>query len=160
MSIYNGLFLQQSPTGNKISPHILYSGGPLISVAITIPNALVQLYQKEQRPIPAPISGIALIDTGATKTCVHDKIMEKLGVQTTGVTTTHTANGPKQSNLYPAHFSFPAPKIEIDFNSVLEVDLSGQTFQNQQIVALIGRDLLSRAVLVYNGPAGMFTIAI
>ncbi|TAL81959.1 MAG: hypothetical protein EPN88_00130 [Bacteroidetes bacterium] len=158
MSIYNNIFLQTDKDGNKINPNILFLSGPLIQVVITPPQPLVDLLTKQGKAIPQPITGIGLIDTGATKTCVHEKIMEKLGVNPVGITTTHTANGPKGCNLYPAHFSFPGAKIEVDFNSVIEVNLTGQTFNNQQIISLIGRDMLSHTVFIYNGPLGMYTL--
>lgn len=62
-------------------------------------------------------------------------------------------------NLYPAHFMFPTTNIEIDFTSVVGVDLSGQIINSQQLIALIGRNVLSMGILVYNGTTGTFSFA-
>lgn len=61
---------------------------------------------------------------------------------------------------YPAHFTFPATNIEIDFSSVVGSDLSGQIINGQQLIALIGRDVLSLGILIYNGSLGTFSFSI
>jgi hypothetical protein len=86
--------------------------------------------------------------------------MQNLGVSPTGLAVTHTANGPKECNQYPAHFSFPGTNIDLDFNSVIEVDLTGHVINDQQIIALIGRDVLSHTIFVYNGPLGLYSLAL
>lgn len=106
MSIYNNLFLQTDSDGNKINPSILFLSGPLINIVISTPQPLVELLTKQGKIIPRPITGIGLIDTGATKTCVHDQIMEKLGVKPVGITTTNTANGVERMQPIPCTFQF------------------------------------------------------
>jgi hypothetical protein len=160
VSVYNNIFLGPAPNGgNKINPKLLFDAGPLINVVISLPKALETAYTQQNNPLPQPLSGIALIDTGAKKTCVQDSIMQKLKVSTIGQVTSNTANGARQCNLYPAHFSFPSAHIEIDFTSVVEVNLTGQTFNGQQIIALIGRDVLANCVFIYNGALGMYTLS-
>lgn len=160
MSVYNNIFLEKDASGgNKINPSILFNFGPLINVSITLPKALETFYSQQSKPLPQPVSGIALIDTGAKKTCVHDSIMKQLGVNTIGQVTSHTANGARQCNLYPAHFTFLGANIEVDFTAVVEVNLTGQIFNGQQVIALIGRDVLANTLFVYNGKMGMYTIS-
>jgi len=86
--------------------------------------------------------------------------MRQLQVNPIGVITTLTAAGQVQQNLFPAHFTFPSAKIDIDFTSVTGVDLSGHLINGQQLIALIGRDVLSMGIFVYNGPMGAFSFAI
>ncbi len=58
--------------------------------------------------------------------------------------------------LYPARLVFPGTTLpSIDFSSVVGSQLSAQG-----IVALIGRDVLQHFLLVYNGPAGMFSLSV
>lgn len=160
MSVYNHIFLKNNPTGEKnINPHILFDFGPVINVAITLPKALETVYTQQGKQLPQPITGIGLIDTGAKKTCVHAALMEKLGVSPIGQVTSHTANGSRQCNVYPAHFRFPGTTIEVDFTSVIEVDLMGQLINGQQLLALIGRDVLANTLFVYNGLMGMYTLS-
>jgi len=71
-----------------------------------------------------------------------------------------TAGGPVQQSLYPAKFRFPGEAFEIEFSSVVGADLTGQHIAGQDIIALLGRDVLSKCVLIYNGPGGFFTLAL
>jgi hypothetical protein len=158
MATYNGLFTEPDPGGGqRLSPSLLSRHGPTLQVSISIPQVLAALYTTQQIPLPSPITGTALIDTGAMKSCVHGSVMRNLGVNAIGVITSLTAAGPALQNLYPAHFTFPATNIEIEFSSVVGADLSGQIINGQQLIALIGRDVLSLGILVYNGSLGTFS---
>ena len=86
--------------------------------------------------------------------------MKDLRVSPIGVATSHTAAGAVPHSLYPAHFIFPEAKLEIDFASVVGVNLSGQMIDGKQIIALIGRDVLSMGMFVYNGSTSSFSLAI
>ena len=106
--------------------------------------------------MPTPITGLALIDSGASKTCVDENAITQLGVPPINQITVQTPSGAAQQCLYPARFSFPGtPLPGIDFGSVV-----GSTLAAQGIVALIGRDVLERCVFVYNGPAGTYSISL
>lgn len=156
MPVHNRFFLN---TSQQIDPSGLAAAGPVLGVEISIPAPLAERLIQEKKPLPSPHTGLALIDTGATRSGVDRVIISNLGVQPVGVATTLTANGPAQQSLYPAHFRFPSENIEIDFSSVLGVDLTGHKVGEQRIIALLGRDVLSRLVLIYNGPGGFFSIA-
>jgi len=156
MPVHNRFFLQ--PDG-KLNPNVLVSTGPLLSVKVSIPKELADLYTKEKKAIPAPKAGFALIDTGATRTGVDKSVITELGVQPVGIARTLTAGGEVEQNLFPAHFRFPGENINIDFSSVLGVNLTGHKVGKQSIIVLLGRDVLSRFLLVYNGPGGFFSIS-
>ncbi|SRR5712692_5393847 len=161
MSIYNGLFSENDPGGGqRLSPAVLAHFGPILQVSVSIPQALAALYTSQQIPLPSPITGTALIDTGASRSCVHSPIMSNLGVNPIGVITSLTAAGPAPQNLYPAHFTFPAIGFNIDFTSVIGSDLTGQIINGQQLIALIGRDVLSLGTFIYNGSMGTFSFAV
>lgn len=156
MPVHNRFLLQKD---GKLNPNILIATGPLLSVEISLPAALAEFITKQKKTIPAPKTGFALIDTGATKSGVDIDVIRELKVSPVGITTTLTAGGPKEVYLYPAHFRFPGEGLEIEFSSVLGVNLKEQQVNKQPIIALLGRDILSRFIFVYNGPAGMFTVA-
>ena len=109
------------------------------------------------------MSGVALIDTGATGTCVHEPVLQQLGLNPIGATNSGTAAGQTRHNLYPARLEFPADGIDREFNSVVGVNLTGQsvTVNNatHPIIALIGRDVMKDWVLIYNGVGGVVTIS-
>lgn len=156
MPVHNRFFIQ--PDG-KLNPNILVSTGPLLSVEVSVPKELADFFTKEKRAIPPPRTGFALIDTGATRSGVDKSVITELGVKPVGVTTTLTAGGEVEQNLFPAHFRFPGEHIEIDFSSVLGVDLKRYKISGQPIIALLGRDILSKFLFVYNGPGGFFSIS-
>ena len=141
------------------APNILVTVGPVLQVEIEVPSLLAEKFSKDNIPIPQPESGFALIDTGATKSCVDVKTLSKLNVSPIGITSLGTASGPIKGNLYPARLRFPAEGLNIDFNSLVGVDLTGQDVAGHPLIALIGRDVLSRMILIYNGPTASFTLA-
>src|SRR5947209_20320275 len=133
MPIYNGHFVENDPAGGqRLSPTTLAALGPVLAVSVSIPQALAAFNTRQQIPLPSPITGIALIDSGATKSCVHAPIMSNLGVNPIGVASSGTAAGQVLHNLFPAHFTFPSAGINIDFASVVGVDLAGQIINGQQ----------------------------
>jgi len=157
MPIYDGEF--RTSTGQP-GPGGLLQTGPVLPVEITIPSALSKFLSARNQQIPAPRTGLALIDTGATRSCVDSQVISSLGVNPIGITVLGTAKGRSQHHLYPAKFSFPVIRFEVEFGSVVGVDLSGQGAGNTQIIALIGRDVLSRCILIYHGTKGSFTLAL
>ena len=157
MPIYDGEFRTQ--TGQP-GPGGLLRTGPVIPVEIAIPSALSKFLSSQNQQVPAPRAGFALIDTGATRSCVDSQVISSLGVNSIGIAFLGTASGRSQHYLYPAKFSFPAIRFEVEFSSVVGVDLSGQGVGDMQIIALIGRDVLSRGILIYHGAKGSFSLAV
>ena len=157
MPIYDGEFRTQA---GQPGPGGLLRTGPVLPVEIAIPSALSRFLSAKNQRIPAPVGGFALIDTGATRSCVDSQVISSLGVNPIGIANLGTARGRSQHHLYPAKFSFPAIKFEVEFGSVVGVDLSGQGVGNRQIIALIGRDVLSRCILIYHGTRGSFSLAL
>lgn len=98
-----------------------------------------------------------LIDTGASKTTVCEQAIKRLGVSPVGVTPVLTPSGTAQQLLYPADILFVGfPTGRLSFATVI----GSPHLQAQGILGLIGRDLLSRMLLVYNGLMGCFTLSI
>jgi hypothetical protein len=134
--------------------------GPLLQIEVAVPEALASYLGSQNLPIPSPQVGWALIDTGASKTCVDDRILVALGVKPTGTIETGTAGGKTTRLKYPARLSWPSGKLVMDFGSVIGVDLRGQKVADKDIIALLGRDVLSHCLLVYNGPGAVFSVAV
>ncbi|MBI4602456.1 MAG: hypothetical protein HY721_10905 [Planctomycetes bacterium] len=145
--------------GTKITAEALRLAGPVLAVEIEVPGALAQWLMAQSRQVPQPVTGLALIDTGASRTCVDGVAITGLGVNPIGTTLSATAAGAKQQSLYPARLRFPGTAIDIEFNSILGADLSGQSVGGRKIIALVGRDILSRCLLVYNGPGGFYALS-
>lgn len=156
MPISSGRFHDQQ---GKAIQNALAAQGPAFPVEVQVPLALAQYLSKQNTPLPAPSTGMALIDTGASRSCVDLSVISALGVQSVGQQTLRTAGGEITAPLFPAQFQFPTIGLTIDFGSVVGVDLRGQTAANFNIIVLIGRDLLSRGLFIYNGADAGFSLA-
>jgi len=160
--IYNSFHQPQRGGSVQPFPAGLQLAGPVLPVQIEVPVALANQLQSANQTIPNPVSGFALIDTGASMSAVDITVIQQLGVQQVGIANVGTAGGPQKQATYPARFAFPGTNIPtIDFSQLLGANLAGQNVPGQQgpLIALLGRDILQHFVLVYNGPLGTFTIA-
>jgi hypothetical protein len=160
MPIYNRFFRDSS---QQINPNGLMLVGAVLPIEIHVPPQIAQVLADRGDPIPAPVSGLALIDTGATLTCVHEPVLQQLGLNPIGIVQSGTASGPVQQSQYPARLVSPDQGWTSDINAVTGVNLSGQQIPldpPQDLIALIGRNLLQHWVLIWNGPGGFWTLGI
>lgn len=161
MPIYNRGYRDANGHDNPAGLHML---GPVDQVEIHVPDAIAKVLSDSNLPIPPPQVGLALIDTGATFTAVHEPALQALGLNPVGVVQTGTANGPIQQSQYPAKMSLPGMGFAVGLNQVTGCNLSNQTIPMEtgpaQLIALIGRDILKNCVLTYNGPAGFWSLAL
>ena len=105
--------------------------------------------------IPEPVSGNALIDTGATTTCIDDDVAKQLGLPTVDVAQMSSASGQSEQPVYPVQLDITHSELVIESSKSIGADL-----EDQGLVALIGRDTLSQCTLHYNGVTGDFTLSI
>jgi len=135
--------------------------GACLATEVHLPPLVAEALAKEGTPVPTSKGGLALLDTGATMTCVHEPLLTDLGLKPVGVVTSGTAAGPVQQSVYMVRLIFPVLGWTVDLQ-VAGVDLTGQTpplDPPQPIIALLGRNLLTQCVLIWNGPGGFWTIA-
>ncbi|SRR6266498_285452 len=149
------------PAGNvKIAGQIIHPAdvlagiGLVLAVEIKIPTALANSLIAQGKPIPVPVTGGALVDTGATSCCIEESIVQQLGLQVVGQTNVCGVGGLKLQNIYLAEMAFPGSPIP-----QMPLRLVGVQMPGTGIVSLIGRDILRHCVLVYNGPMGSYSIS-
>jgi len=133
--------------------------GAVLQVEVNLPQPLIELFGQQGKTIPAPHTGMALIDTGATMTCVEESVLTGLGINAIGLVSLGTPAGPVQRPLFPARVAFPEPKLVVDLSRVVAVDLRGQTIQGMPLIALVGRDILRACQFIYDGSGGFFTLS-
>jgi predicted aspartyl protease len=104
---------------------------------------------------PPPVVGLALVDTGASVSCVDATLPSKLGVKPTGVTQLYGATGGGSSSVYPMRVVIQGIAWTLDFQRLVEANLAPLGY-----VALLGRDVLSRMSLHYLGHVGEYTLAV
>lgn len=138
---------------------VLAKQGFLVAIELRVPEQLEKLLLSENKPVPAPLTGPGLVDTGATFSMIDDGAVAHLCVSPVGVVTLGTAGGSKQSALYPVRFAIPTPPPN---QPLLRVEFAGITagpLKDCGLLCLIGRDILSRGVLVYDGGGGHVSLS-
>jgi hypothetical protein len=126
--------------------------GPKIAIEIAVPTVLAEFLARSGLPVPPARKGFALIDTGASITAVDEDVVASLGIQPIGQMKLSTPSRSMPAWLYAARLTCAGM-------AVLEVlDIVGCSLQPQGFIALLGRNFLRSVVLVYDGPAGVFTI--
>ncbi|HEY5330686.1 MAG TPA: retropepsin-like aspartic protease [Acidobacteriaceae bacterium] len=112
-------------------------------------------------PVPLNVEIRALIDTGASGTCIDPSVIEQLGIPATGSTlvcTPTTGTRPAMVSQYDISIVIPAgnqPAFVFPNLAVMESKLLGAIGYH----ALIGRDVLEHCIFHYNGSTGFFTLA-
>lgn len=146
-------------------PHLtqqLSSGGAMIDVwiGVSIPKGNVLKAMGQTSPVPKQVR--ALIDTGASCTAVDPSIIQSLGLTPTGTTyiqTPSTGSTPHISNQYDVLLGvvYPhAPTSRLIFEALPVVE---SHLLNQGFHVLLGRDVLSKCLFVYNGQQDFFSLA-
>jgi len=130
----------------------LWNDGPLIEVRIGLTTAAEAANNAAGTPIPTPVRGTAMVDTGASHSAVRAGLLGPLGLHPVGVTQVST---PTSANVplpnYAVRITLPQGWID---TTVCEVPMGGQN-----IDALIGRDVLQHGILIYQGPTMQFTLS-
>lgn len=134
-------------------------GGPLVPLAVLLSTPRVNALKRAGLWTPTPpFHCTGLIDTGASSTVMDPEIVKRLGLVATGTTpiiTPSTGSTPVQCNQYDICLAFTNPKVHIQSLTMpaIEAELAFQGFH-----VLIGRDVLEKCILTYNGPQGIFSL--
>ncbi|HUW05517.1 MAG TPA: aspartyl protease family protein [Williamwhitmania sp.] len=119
--------------------------GPIVEIVI-FPSQPIFLKMMSEGKNPPSKKVIALIDTGASGSCINDPIAKELGLIARDVISVHTPSGTTQQPIYDLGFALPSLT-----NNVFPVQALGADLEKQPYAALIGRDILSICTLIYNG---------
>ena len=164
MPTYNFLAHGRDKTGNRgLSPQALQQTGPLIPVTLNVQPVLEEELRRTGKTAPATQQGMGLIDTGATRTAVDEKVLQTLGIKPISRIYVGTAAGKNEHGIFPIQLVFQSPPASVVVQCV-GVDLAGQKMVAEEgqmdIIALIGRDILSRTIFVYNGTLGIISLSL
>jgi hypothetical protein len=141
----------EDPTNPQVSSaQCLRALGPGLPIEISQATSAQQTVPRPPTLQPA----LALIDTGATHSCVDEQLAQSLNLpiidqqQVTGVA------GPQAHNVYLAQLSMPPPLGAGYRGRLIGVQLGGPCR------VIVGRDFLARAIMIYDGLNGTVTISI
>ncbi len=153
---YSGKANDQSGKEISVNPRqVLQMRGPVVQVSVTVAQKISEQLIQQSIEVPEPVSGWALIDTGASNTCIDNTIATNLHLpvidQVKMASATHNGT---LSNVYPVFMRFIGVPIEVNAERVIGAELG-----NQGLIILLGRDLLQNFTMFYNGITGQITIS-
>jgi hypothetical protein len=137
-------------------------GVPLInmSVGVSLARSQALVAAGQQAPQMQIVQG--LIDTGASGTCIDPLVLNALQIQATGVTpmlTPSTGGTPIDADTFDVAIMIQStPNAAPLFIPNMAVAAS-ELFAAQGFHVLVGRDILSRCIMTYNGASGLFMLA-
>jgi hypothetical protein len=154
------------PTGTKVSVSI----NPLLlaSLGLNIPVEIstASVFRKFPNPLPlASITVAAHFDTGASITSIDLNLAKHLHLVSIGQTTRGTAAGPIKTPDYAIDLSFPNTNLSPFFNLKIGSCDLGFNPANinpnipQNFGILLGRDIMSKWNIVWNGPTSTVFIS-
>jgi hypothetical protein len=135
--------------------------GPLLIAHISVSLPRLQALTAAGIQVPPPVGGTFLIDTGASCTCVDSGLISTLGLQPTGnvaISTPSTAGKPHFCDQFDISIFIPGGTPAAG-HVIPAIPIVATHLRTHGIDGLIGRDVLKDCTLIYNGTAGMFTIA-
>jgi hypothetical protein len=143
--------------------------GPVFIAEWSAPLAIIDVRKQQNLPIPTPVSGILLLDTGASITCISLKAADELGLTPTRMASGYGASGPTHNPIFFARLqiSIAASNRRTDFAWEQEVqgvpDLEKQCQVSyagvpRELVGLLGRDILRHCRVKYDGILGKVRI--
>jgi hypothetical protein len=152
----------------NLGEKVLHELGPIVRAQWNVPAALARALAAAGRPVPKPVEGFMLIDTGATTTCIALDAAEELGLHQVAVSVTYGAGGQHQNKVFHAELRLGIRDGNQDIWVVSEQQTSGipqldQHFkakdvriggQPARLIGLLGRDFLRHTRLVYDGQKG------
>lgn len=137
--------------------------GPVLSAIVTVSEARAAALRRAGQPIPDPVPIRALLDTGASCTCIDPIVIDALELTPTGsvrINTPTTGNRPQDRHQYDVGLAIPGPERAHTplFVATIPV-VATKLLQQQGFAALLGRDILASCLLTYNGTMGWYTLA-
>lgn len=106
---------------------VLQRQGPYVQVSIGLAQSVANQLLQQGKTLPKPISGIALIDTGATSTCIDDAAAQQLQLPVVNVVNVASAShASTQQNVYPIQIEVVGLPISIEAPNAMGAALTPQ----------------------------------
>ena len=130
------------------------------TVGVSQPRGIALL--TSNLPVPQPIPITAIVDTGATHTCLDRATINALGISATGsatATTPSTGNTPHTFEVFDIAISIPSRVNQLPFyRGTIPVLCMDQPLL-PGVQMLLGIDILSNCTLFVDGATGIFSLA-
>ena len=131
-----------------VGPELVIAVGPSLPER----KAAQKLGKKAIEPQPVR----ALIDTGARRTVITPLAAKRCGLVSVSPTKIFVVGGGEvQGAVYSAQVVFPGTPLA----SWPVIEIVGANLHHPEIECLIGRDILRRWIMEYDGPSGQLVIS-
>jgi hypothetical protein len=133
------------------------SDGPVVDLGVWIGRVAAQALIAGRRPVPAPQTVRALIDTGADRTAIHPIALGSIHSPPAGTARVRRPGGASVSRRVDLHdvrlaiAGAPTPSIPAAW---VEIEAVAVAPANPSILALIGRDMLAHCQFFDDGWRG------
>ena len=128
MPILNIQLAAQDPSGTPIPPLVaLQQRGPVVQVSVSVEQSIAQQLLAQGIKLPAPETGLALIDSGATSTCIDEAAATRLGLPAIDVVTVASAShASTQQNVHPIQIEVMGISMTISAPRAIAAPLAPQ----------------------------------
>lgn len=136
--------------------------GPILNAIVGVSAERENALKLANITIPKPVPIQALIDTGASSTCIDPSVLKQLNLTPTGsvqMNTPSTGTQPVDAEQYDVGLLIPVSADHVPFLSPTLPVLCVELLVAQGFHALIGRDILEHCVFTYNGTTKLYTLA-
>jgi hypothetical protein len=136
--------------------------GPLVNALVGVSVARRAALMQANEAVPNMVTILALVDTGASCTCIDPGSLSSLGLTPKGsvpVNTPSTGDAPHMADAYDVSLIIPPATVGQTPLAFPNISVIASRLAVQGIQALIGRDILSQCYFTYNGTMGIFTVA-
>jgi hypothetical protein len=173
MSQYSAFNLQLNfspPIHDSVAANVVLSPIPLMKLGFNIPVTIATPSARRVPPISEPLKSITItahFDTGASSTSIDERLAVHLGLAPAGVAQHYTASGCADTTIYVADIHFPGTALNsftnLQINSCklpFEFTPEGADFLHPSNMGmLIGRDIMAKWNIVWNGPTSSVLIS-
>lgn len=149
----------RDPEGNLVSipPSMaLQQTGPRVQVTLSPLEDQIRLISDGGGVVPPPVSGYGLIDTGASVTCIDQEAATRAGLAIVDSGPMHSATHANEIvPIYAGRLNIQGLAGNIDSKRAFGANLA-----SQELIILVGRDVLASCIFVYNGVDSSFSISL
>ena len=138
----------------KIDAKNLFAAGPMISMQIGISKVLTDIYTHGGISVPAARTLNILVDTGASFTIIQQGKIDGLNLQPVGERKIIGVSDKKPGE-------YPMYRVGLSIDGLFNFDISVTVmplYLPNNIEGLMGRNILEKCILVYNGPEKSFRL--
>jgi hypothetical protein len=135
----------------------LTADGPVIEVIVGMTAAEARQRRSAGQTAPPSLTLRALIDTGASQTCIDTGSAQALALTSTGSGSflIPSLGGPLTLHQYEVSLTLLHPQASF---TLFTLPVVAAVLAPQGIEVLIGRDMLNRCLYVHDGQAGTWTL--